>query len=172
MPGPHLISVSDDIRIRQVDFFNRGLSNRPGATGSCVVLPQRLHTEDLIGTLVTMGQWEHLVLPNEYQSDTVYGSREYENSFDDWGSYGDTIRFIETCLFGGLGVLYDVSQTVLLTLESIAINPNSLLITSAVVPVAVLVFLNTYNWSFSVSHVSLWTAIKSAGSLKVKLPSI
>jgi predicted phage terminase large subunit-like protein len=63
---PHPVSVSTDERIAQVEEFNKGLSNRAGATGSIVVLGQRVHQNDLIGTLDAMGGWDHLCLPNEY----------------------------------------------------------------------------------------------------------
>jgi predicted phage terminase large subunit-like protein len=63
---PHQATVSDEERLKQIEAFNRGLSNRPGAMGSLVVIGQRVHTNDLIGTLEQLGGYEHLCLPNEY----------------------------------------------------------------------------------------------------------
>lgn len=63
---PHPVSVSDEVRQQQLDQFNRGLSNRAGATGSIVILGQRVHTNDLIGSLMNNEEYEHVCLPNEY----------------------------------------------------------------------------------------------------------
>jgi predicted phage terminase large subunit-like protein len=63
---PHPVGASEDVLNAQVEMFHKVLSNRPGATGSIVVLGQRVATNDLIGTLSDMGSWETLVLPNEY----------------------------------------------------------------------------------------------------------
>jgi predicted phage terminase large subunit-like protein len=63
---PHPVAVSSDVRNQQVEYFNKGLSNRPGAQGSIVVLGQRVDPDDLIGTLLDIGGWEHVCLPNEY----------------------------------------------------------------------------------------------------------
>ena len=63
---PLPVNVSDDMRLQFIEHFHRGLSNRAGATGSIVVLGQRVHCNDLIGELDQLGTYEHLMLPNEY----------------------------------------------------------------------------------------------------------
>jgi predicted phage terminase large subunit-like protein len=65
---PHATNVSDEMRVKDLRLFDTGLSNRGGANGAYVILMQRVHEFDLTGHLLSQGGYEHLCLPNEYDS--------------------------------------------------------------------------------------------------------
>jgi predicted phage terminase large subunit-like protein len=68
---PHNVREAESETIRQsaVDWFWESMSTRLNdpKTGARVVVMQRVHEQDLSGSILERGGWEHLCLPAEYE---------------------------------------------------------------------------------------------------------
>ena len=66
---PHSISqvASDEVRRKDLEIFDTGLSNRVSAGTAILVVMQRLHAGDLSAHLLERGGYDHLLLRNEYE---------------------------------------------------------------------------------------------------------
>src|SRR6266849_5438596 len=71
---PHNVqeAESDSVRKGTIDWFDVVMSTRVNdpKTSAKVVVMQRCHQQDLSGHLLEQGDWEHLVLPAEYEGPT------------------------------------------------------------------------------------------------------
>lgn len=73
LDDPHNVSevLSDEVRAKDLQIYDQGLSNRISAGASIILVCQRLHQDDLTGHLLERNLgFDHLVLPNEYDSFT------------------------------------------------------------------------------------------------------
>lgn len=74
-PHSTVTAESDVERAKVVRVFTEGIQNRVNdlATSSIIVIMQRLHSNDVSGTIDTLGlNYERLILPMEYEVDRVY----------------------------------------------------------------------------------------------------
>jgi predicted phage terminase large subunit-like protein len=87
---PHNVreAESDTVRLSVIDAWDSAIANRANnpKTVARVVMMQRVHEEDLSGHLLARGDWEHLMLPAEFEPQrrcaTVLGwsdPRQHEN---------------------------------------------------------------------------------------------
>jgi len=67
---PHSISevMSDDVRRKDLEVYDTGLSNRVSNGAAIIIVMQRLHDADLTGHILSKNfGFEHLLLPNEFE---------------------------------------------------------------------------------------------------------
>lgn len=67
---PHNVEgLSDEVRRKDLETFDTGLSTRVQHGAAILIFCQRLHDMDLSGYLLERGGYEHLNLPNEFEVD-------------------------------------------------------------------------------------------------------
>ena len=73
-PQSALQAQSKHLRKKVADTLTESISSRlnRAASGAIVVVQQRLHVDDLTGTLLKAGGWEHLCLPQQAMEQATY----------------------------------------------------------------------------------------------------
>lgn len=87
-PHDPLEMLSDVQRIRAIQWFEQTFLSRMNdkKTGRVVVIMQRLHIEDLSGTLLERGGWEHLCLPAQSSETKTIHVGGFKKTFEE-GEY-------------------------------------------------------------------------------------
>src|SRR5690606_32067092 len=72
---PHNVQQAESTAVRQaaVDWWNRAMSTRLNnpRTGVRIVVMQRVHEDDVAGSVLDRGGYDHLNLPMEYEGESV-----------------------------------------------------------------------------------------------------